>query len=82
MTTTPKFDTIYLVQNPNGVIWENTVSFSRDGAKRLFVEAGTTFGHWDKKLDHWHISKVWDAAEMVGFKMLSFELPEGAKKLV
>lgn len=65
--------TIYIVTDPKGKLWQDTVATTYDQCRINFVKC--ICGFWNIAVDYSLYSAFWSAFERVGFEIKEIETP-------
>lgn len=65
---------IYVITNPNGEIFDDSVSHSEQSCKDCFTKKWVRFGGWDINLGYYQVSTMWDALKEAGFRCQKIKL--------
>lgn len=65
--------TIYIVTDPKGKLWQDTVATTYDQCRINFAQA--FLGAWKVPIDYSLYSPLWSAFERVGFEIKEIETP-------
>lgn len=64
---------IYIVLNPEGKVFRDTISVTNHECKMSF--ASSWFSGWNIHPDNYQSSVIWEMFQKRGFKILEIELP-------